>query len=187
MSNPILNKRPRSPIQWLMLAVVSSVLVLWGVAWASVPGRPATVDWAASGQSLQLLFPLSQELPVTQVRLDGLQAPDPRQAPWGEMAQRCLNEQVAGKTVRIDPTQAAPDAYGRVWANVWLGRRWLNEDLLVKGCAFVDESARSRLMNSNKLVHAQEKARLLGLGIWDPAQPLRQSPSTFRQASDDAP
>ena len=32
-----------------------------------------------------------------------------------------------------------------------------------------------------RLIHAQERARIMGLGIWNPDQPMRQTPAQFRR------
>ena len=49
----------------------------------------ATVDYAKSGNTLELLTELSPELPITTVRLTGIQAPDIDQEPWGPAARDC--------------------------------------------------------------------------------------------------
>ena len=32
-----------------------------------------------------------------------------------------------------------------------------------------------------RLINAQERARLMGIGIWNPTQPMRQTPGQFRR------
>ena len=144
-----------------------------------------TVDYAPSGQTLQLLYPLAvadAEGRVERVRLLGVTAPDLDQVPWGPAAQDCLNQRVADQTVGLTAPDPAADAYGRLWAYVRVGDRLVNQALLSEGCVYVDEADLLQHPQPDDWINAQERARVLGLGIWDPDQPLRQSPDAFRQA-----
>ena len=149
-----------------------------------------TVDYAPSGQTLQLLYPLALTdagSEVKRVRLLGITAPDRDQVPWGPAAQDCLNQYVEDETVGLTAPNPTADAYGRLWAYVWSGDRLVNQALLSEGCAYVDEATLLQHSQPNDWIDAQEQARVLGLGIWNPDQPLRQSPDAFRQAQAAAP
>ncbi|WP_162160843.1 thermonuclease family protein [Leptolyngbya sp. PCC 6406] len=150
---------------------------------------PATVDRVQSGQTLELLYPLpiNSALTVDKIRLSAITAPDLKQEPWGPEARNCLRDQVQRQVVRIEPASANADSYGRLWANVWWGDRLINETLLEAGCVFLDEAALAHHPHREKLIYAQERARILGLGVWNPAQPLRQSPDDFRRSTAVAP
>jgi len=119
------------------------------------------------------------------VRLLGIDAPDTRQLPWGEAATQALQARLAGQTVRLEFDQEREDAYGRTLAYVWLGDTLVNEAMVAEG--FVLASGRSPADHSAntryalRLADAQEAARLLHRGIWNPAQPLRQLPRDFRR------
>lgn len=161
-------------------------LALLGVmalgARAQSPGVAAVVDRALSGQSLELLYPLKTPVEANTLRLKGITAPDLDQVPWGPAARDCLNQQVREQTARIETTATNVDDYGRLWAYVWLGDHLVNQPLLAEGCVYIDEDVLVHHSQSQDWIHAQERARLLGLGIWNPDQPLRQSPTAFRQA-----
>jgi micrococcal nuclease len=119
---------------------------------------------------------------VDRIRLAGITAPDPQQVPWGEVAQTCLNDQVRNQLVRVEPSDPDVDAYGRLWAYVWRGDRAVNATLLAEGCAYLDTDHLPQNPYADAWIYAQEEGRLLGRGIWDPAQPLRQTPEAFRQS-----
>ena len=165
--------------------------LLWLAAWPTpsaatvveLTGRGATVH---SGQSLEVLLPGS---PLTQsVRLAGIDAPDPQQEPWGAQATAALQQRLVGQSIRLelaaDSLASATDAYGRLWAYLWVGDDLVNADLLAEGWGLMQEPSQNALMThipyANRFSHAQEQARLLGHGIWATASPMRQSPSQFR-------
>jgi micrococcal nuclease len=182
--------RPRSPTLYgvfLTLFLVLAIVLGGSQVSASDPGLTATVDYAKSGQTLELLFEISPDLPITSVRLEGVQAPDREQAPWGEAARECLADLLPtdrNRVVRLVTRDWTADAYGRLWAFVWNGRTLLNQALLSRGCAYL---ASDRLAQSDhyiEMLYAQEQARLLGLGIWQPENPLRESAEAFRRGSD---
>ncbi|MGD1904909.1 MAG: thermonuclease family protein [Leptolyngbyaceae cyanobacterium] len=162
----------------LLLSVIASILTL-GVR---AQGLPATVAWAKSGQTLELLAPLSSDLPVETVRLTGILAPEIGQAPWDQQAKDCLEARVYDQRVRVVPTETAPDSYGRIWAEVWRGSELINATLLENGCVLVDETTLATQSHCRELVYAQERARILGLGIWNPQTPLRLHPHEFSPA-----
>lgn len=140
----------------------------------------ATVDYAKSGQTLELLSELSPEFPTMDIRLVGVQAPDREQDPWGEAARQCLAD-LAKDQVRIEPEASGLDRYNRLWASVWAKGTLINAEVLAQGCAFLERDRPWEQRHATALIHAQEEARLLGRGIWNPANPLRESPRTFRQ------
>ncbi|MEO0987815.1 MAG: thermonuclease family protein [Cyanobacteria bacterium J06639_14] len=145
----------------------------------------AKVDYAKSGHTLELLTELSAEIPVIDIRLAGVQAPDREQKPWGPEARQCLSELAAGR-VKVEPQSSTPDSYNRLWAYVWQDGKLVNAAVLATGCAFLDGDRLSQQRYGEQLIYAQESARLLGLGIWDPNNPLRETPDSFRQSRQDA-
>lgn len=183
-------RRWRSPHARGLVAVAIALLVTGCIGWGrgqAADGRlTATVDYAKSGHTLELLFELSPEMPVTSLRLEGIQAPDREQAPWGEAARSCLSDrlpQTDNQIVRVESSDGPPDQYGRLWAYVWNGSTLMNQALLEEGCAYLASDRLAQSGHYATLLYAQELARLLGRGIWDPAQPLRESPETFRRRS----
>jgi micrococcal nuclease len=74
----------------------------------------------------------------------------------------------------------AKDKSGRTLAYVWKNGDLLNEKLVQQGYAlFVPRSPNYKY--DKRLERAQEWARLMGQGIWNPEKPLRQTPAEFRR------
>ncbi len=165
--------------RWLW-AIATLMLLTWGVAQAAPPGTLATVDYAKSGHTLELLTELSPDLPVMDIRLAGIEAPDRQQKPWGPDARTCLADQMPSR-VRIEPQNSTPDQYNRLWAYVWADQVLVNAAVLQAGCAFLDSDRLAQQRYGEQLIYAQEAARLLGRGIWSPVRPLRETPSAFHQ------
>ncbi|WP_317110564.1 thermonuclease family protein [Chroococcidiopsis sp. SAG 2025] len=113
------------------------------------------------------------------VRLTGIEAPDMQQQPWGPIAKQQLEATVDGKTVTLE-LDGQPDKYGRQWAYVWQNGKLLNEQLLKEGYVLWDGRSRDRKYD-DRLEKAQAWARIIGRGVWDVRQPMRQTPAEFRQ------
>jgi micrococcal nuclease len=151
-------------------------------------GTTVQVSRAVSGQAIEILDPTGQTAFNQVVRLMGINAPDPEQEPWGTGARQRLAELVEGQTVLLEADLDTRDSYGRIWGYVWLGDRLVNQQLVEEGWALTEVrplagiSPRSlHPQYEKRFSRAQEKARLLGIGIWNPEQPMRQSPCEFRQ------
>lgn len=166
-------------------------------------GEPVKVSRVVSGQILEILDPTGQTALTERVRLLGIETPVWKQKPWSEQAKAQLETLIGeDRTVSLESDveqDAAPDqdAQNGSQANsskendskgndskvrlayVWNGDKLLNEQLVEGGFAL----AKGRSPNTKyeqRLERAQEKARLLGIGIWNPSYPLRQTPEEFR-------
>ena len=114
------------------------------------------------------------------VRLVGIDAPDLRQTPWGPDAQAELSQLVVGQAVRLEFINPPRDRDNRLLAYVWQGNVLINGALVSAGLALVSPQANGSPYEQ-QLRHSQGEARTLGRGIWNPTQPLRESPASFRQ------
>ena len=180
---------PRSQFWWLLWAVLLAGILITQMPFlrlSTADDNPAEqqvrVATIRSGQTIEVLDAGSTRR--TAVRLIGVDAPDPRQLPWGEAATQALQAKLAGQTVRLEFDQERDDAYGRTLAYVWLGDTLINEAMVEEG--WILAKGRSPAASSNtrydlRLAHAQEMARLLHRGIWNLDQPMRQRPSDFRR------
>lgn len=180
-----------SHLMWRRLGWVSGglalclIVLLHGGGSATVPNLTGRVVAVQSGQSLEVLFSGTQHTQA--VRLAGIDAPDRQQTPWSEDAIAALKPLI-GKPIRLElaaaSLEAATDSYERVWGYVWQGKRLVNADILATGGGLLQDPNATQTMPYapyfNRLAHAQEKARLLGLGIWATDQPMRHSPQQFR-------
>lgn len=157
------------------IAITTALIILllgWLTHRATSTPMTATVDYAPNGDTLELLFELNAAVPATKIRLAGVQAPSLEQAPWGAAARECLSD-LRNEVITIETTDWTVDRYGRVWADAWHGQEWLNRRVLAQGCGYLSRD-RAPTPQYAQLVYAQEAARLLGLGIWNPQQPLRK-------------
>ena len=147
----------------------------------SPQGLRVSVDRVVNGQVLELVSPVGPPPGVYKVRLEGIDAPDLKQTPWGEDAKRYLATLIADHPVLIETEQEFPDRYNRLWAYVWLDKKLLNEQLAAAGYALVRNEQATHLKYGQRLIRAQEQARLGGLGVWRPENPMRQTPQEFRK------
>lgn len=172
-----------------LLAIALVILLSQATVSAAATRLTATVDYAKSGNTLELLFDFSPELPTKTVRLAAIEAPDYRQLPWGEASRKCLNDlgdrvsSLRDKIVHFEPVNESLDAHNRLWAYGWLGRDSINQVSLLEGCTYLADPAENQTPHHQEFLYAQERARLLGLGIWDPRNPLRETARTFRERS----
>ena len=118
---------------------------------------------------------------VTKVRIIGIDAPDLRQSPWGEAAKQRLGELLGRDYIQLETETPTTDSYDRLLAHVWHNGTLISEQLVREGYVLADTKYSHKY--SQRLLNAREYARLLGYGIWNPEQPMRQTPSQFRQAS----
>ncbi|MBD1913435.1 MULTISPECIES: thermonuclease family protein [unclassified Leptolyngbya] len=174
-------------IQLFLIAVVTcGLLLVGGRSPAASPPVDELVRVAAvhSGQSLEVS---SARSPLAEsVRLLGIDAPDSRQEPWGPEATHQLEQWLKGQTIRLEFDGTLQDAYGRKAAYVWLGHELINEKLVTEGWALAQgsmafSSGTRSTRYEQRLIAAQEKARLLQRGIWSATAPLHQTPGEFRK------
>ncbi|MDF5718957.1 MAG: thermonuclease family protein [Rhizonema sp. PD37] len=138
------------------------------------------VSQVVSGQALEVLGMPEQTTLVSQVRLLAIDAPDLQQRPWGDDAKLRLEELIGGQRVILEFDLEEKDKFGRTLAYLWKDKVLLNEQLVKDGYAlFVMRSPNHKY--DQRLERAQQWARLVGLGIWNPDQPMRLTPAEFRR------
>lgn len=147
---------------------------------------PANVKIArvVSGQSLEVLGMEAQPNLISQVRLIGLDAPDIRQLPWGDDAKQLVETLIGGanQAVNLEFDLEAKDKFNRTLAYVWKDKLLLNEEVVKQGYAlFVERSPNNKY--NRRLERAQQWARIMGKGIWNPDKPMRTTPGEFRRLS----
>lgn len=136
----------------------------------------AKVNRVVSGQSLEVMI---IDTPF-KVRLNGIDAPDLKQNPWGEKAKQKLKELVDKKTIYLETNLDKKDRYNRIIAYVWQDDILINEELIAQGYVlanvdFINDK------DTKRFRYAQDYARIMANGLWDNQQPLRLSPQEFRQ------
>lgn len=136
----------------------------------------AEVTRIVSGQAVEVILTGKSE--VVKLRIEGIDAPDWRQSPWGETAKQKLTELVLGKPIKIEAENLVRDRYNRIQGHLWQEQTLVSQELIKSGCVLVND--RSPHSYSKLLMESQEYARLLGYGIWNPKQAMRYTPSQFR-------
>ena len=163
------------------LCAIALCLLLASCQKPEIPqGTIAKVERAISGQTIEVISTANKIALLEQIRLIGIDAPDLKQQPWGEAAKQRLEELTGGKQVLLESDIEEKDQFDRKLAYLWQDKILLNEQLIKEGYALA--SVRSpNTKYQQRLVNAQEWARLMGKGLWSPERALRQTPAEFRQ------
>lgn len=93
------------------------------------------------------------------IRLAGIDAPELGQA-YGRRAREALAEMVGGQPVDVRWT--GKDRYGRILGDVYLGKRWVNRELLAAGYGWHYR----QYSKSKELQRAEDLAREKRAGLW---------------------
>jgi micrococcal nuclease len=188
-------------MKYSLLLILGLLITLIGCRSPQVATIPARVERVLSGQAIEVTL-LNQEPPERrQIRLAGIDAPDRRQTPWGTAAQEKLTALIAEnnpqKLVQLELPAAspapnpAPPGEGRTLAHLWRNRVLLSQELVKAGYVLAKLPKETDELTPNKyqtqLLQAQDQARIMGVGIWEPSQPLRLEPSEFRKYNKSSP
>ena len=141
-----------------------------------------------SGQTLDVLNTNQQPPQIERVRLIGIEAPDLKQHPWGaaaknrfeKMISKITGQQLVLQPVFLEPDVQEKDSSGRWLAYVWHDNVLLNEQLVKEGYVLAAPRSPNNKYDS-RIARAQEYARIMGYGIWNPDQPMRLTPAEFRR------
>lgn len=145
-------------------------------------GIKAQVNKVLSGQSIEVIINDS----LVKVRLLGINAPDLKQSPWGEEAKQKLRqlllEETSNKSIILETDIEKKDRYGRIQAYIWKDEILVNEKLIAQGYVLADLTyTNDQYQYTKRLRYAQDYARIMGYGVWNPVKPMGVSPQEFRQ------
>ncbi|MBE9188583.1 thermonuclease family protein [Microcoleus sp. LEGE 07076] len=145
-------------------------------------GTIAKVERAISGQTIEVISTADKIALLEQIRLIGIDAPDLKQQPWGEAAKQRLEQLTGGKQVLLESDIEVKDQFDRKLAYLWQDQILLNEQLVKEGYVLASSMRSSpNTKYQQRLLNAQEWARIMGKGLWNPERALRQTPAEFRQ------
>jgi endonuclease YncB( thermonuclease family) len=96
----------------------------------SVFGYPAKVVGIADGDTCTVLTAENSQI---KIRLAGIDTPEKTQA-FGTKAKQALSDKVFGQTVEVK--EQTKDQYGRTVADLYLGERWINLEMVAEGWAW---------------------------------------------------
>ena len=179
-------------IKWInwglrLVGILGLVVGLVGCQPVAPSGEWVRVSQVKSGQTFEVLS-VNNPSPVAQeVRLIGVESPAWAQEPWFTQATENLENWIGSDRLLLlesDVEKQFSNAEGRViaLAYAWKGDHLLNEELIASG-AVLAKMRSPNLKYQQRFAQAQEKARLLGLGLWNPETPMRQTPAEFRQSN----
>jgi micrococcal nuclease len=169
----------------------AGILMLTGCQASPPKYPPVQISRVLSGQSVEWIDKSQQPPAIQQGRLIGIDAPDLGQEPWGRQAKQRLEELIAspskdGVSIEFDGTET--DKYGRKFVYLWKDGKLINEQLLRDGRVLANMRTPSSpstnisgIKYRDRFLRGSQYARVMGEGIWNPAQPMRMSPSEFRK------
>jgi len=141
----------------------------------SPQGDAIAVQHVLSGQEFELQGIPGEPDITEQVRLAGIAAPNLTQKPWGNAAKVRLEQMILNQSVVLESDRTPRIKQGQRSVYAWLNGVLLNERLVVEGHA-ITISNPPKSDYELRLSRAQDRARILGLGIWNPQDPMRQPP-----------
>lgn len=167
------------------ILIFGCCLLLFGCQFPRSPsGLTVRVQKVVSGQTIEVVRERANS--PQQIRVIGISAPDLRQHPWGAAAKQRLTELIKeggtrhslSQTVLLESEGEEQDRFGRLLAHVWHDDILVSEQLIKEGYVLAELEYSHKY--SQRLQYAQEYARLMGYGIWNPKQPMRLTPAEFR-------
>ena len=147
----------------------------------NTPSKPQQINMSAQVVSVgdgDTLRAKMQGQTVT-IRLGCIDAPEMAQSPFGVQAKNRLQQILpAGQTVQVRSIER--DRYGRTVAELFLGGRSVNLQMVVRGQAAVYPQYLSGCSaTQNQYLQAENQAKQQRLGFWSQANPVM--PWDFRQ------
>lgn len=162
-------------IALVSLLVISNLLLSY-LGRPQAQGQPWQVTEILAGDRLKI----SQNNTTQTLKLIGVSAPRQDQSPFGAQARLRLQELVGQQTVLVESDLETKDDADNFLGYVWKDNKLINQQLIDEGYVLASV-APPNVKYQTLLDNAQSRARLLEFGIWDPQQPLRQSPASARQ------
>jgi micrococcal nuclease len=132
-------------------------------------GFAVTVQQVLNGRDLEVSGLEAYPEITERVRLAAIEVPDGSQHPSAMLAKQLLDRQIQGQTVTLEPDVDTHDQDGYRLAYLWHHGALLNEKLVSEGFAIAPPSSPTSKY-ATRLAHAQDKARLLGIGLWNPKE-----------------
>ena len=143
------------------------LVIIFGISVFS-HGFEAIVTDVTDGDTVKI----AHQKRIIKVRLAGIDAPELKQE-FGLKAKKVLEEKVLNKKVFVDGKEK--DRYGRLIADLRIGSRWINKELVESGYAWHYK----QYSDNRELALAEKKAKILSSGLWSSNNPI--SPWTHRK------
>lgn len=137
-----------------------------------------TVDKVVDGDTIIARCPQSKEEgkdSLRSIRVWGIDAPESRQAPWGDLSTKTLTELIAGEhALKIKIHEQ--DRYQRMIGQLYVNELDVGLEMVRRGMAVVYH----RYNNDKDYISEEKKAKLLRLGVWQVAG-AQQTPEKWRR------
>ena len=153
-----------------MLRALATFLLIFTLP-ASAESLDCRVTGIADGDSFSCVGATGEHI---RVRLAEIDSPELRQ-PYGSQARQALASNIFGKTVTL--TIKGRDGRGRTLAQVKLGDRDINSELVRTGCAWANRGH----LDDRTLLNMEAVARELGRGLWSLPKADQQPPWEWRK------
>lgn len=156
---------------WLARDALLSLLLLVAL---SMPAQPAQPPVFEPGETAAVAAVVDGgEIVLTDgrhVRLVAIEAPHPAAAharawPYASEAKAALEKLVVGREVELRFAGNRRDRWGRILAQVFVGARWVQGEMIHRGLARVASAADNRI-GVVELLAREAKARQARRGIW---------------------
>ena len=113
------------------------------------------------------------------IRLACIDAPETAQGASGKWSTQTLKRLIQGKTIALKPQ--VKDRYGRTVAEIYIGDRNINLQMVQLGAAFAYRQYLKQC-DKNAYLNAETRAMRRKLGVWGPYKP-NLKPWEFRRSS----
>ncbi|MDH5727952.1 MAG: thermonuclease family protein [Gammaproteobacteria bacterium] len=117
---------------------------------------------------------LTSEKEQIKIRLAEIDTPEKKQ-PYGQKAKQALSDKIYNQNVSVKVQ--TKDRYGRVIGHIYLGQRWINEEMIKDGNAWVYR----QYSKSKHLLSLEQQAKAAKRGLWALPESQRQPPWEWRK------
>jgi endonuclease YncB( thermonuclease family) len=145
------------------------LLILLGISLTS-SAFEAIVTAVTDGDTVKIEY----QNKTIKVRLAGIDTPELKQE-FGQESKKALEEKVLNKTVYIDGDKQ--DRYGRLIADIKIGSRWINKELVEEGYAWHYK----QYSDDEELNEAELNAKKSAIGLWTSENPI--PPWSYRRVN----
>ena len=126
----------------------------------------------SDGDTITVLLVTESAKTSVKIRLSEIDTPERNQA-FGTQAKQQLSKKIFGKIVTVE--YQGKDRYGRIVGKIYLGKRWINKEMVAEGFAWHYK----QYSKDKELAKAETKSRVKRLGLWIDKDPM--PPWKFRQ------
>ncbi len=129
---------------------------------------PATVVSVGDGDTLRI----RQSGQITTIRLACVDAPERAQSPWGQQSTSRLKQLLPPGTA-VQVREITRDRYGRIVAELYVGKQSVNLQLVKDGQAVVyRQYLQGCAATKNQYLQAEAQAKKQRLGFWNQKSPV---------------